>query len=688
VSHRFELLALALVALLSALPARAAEWPMYAGGPRRLFFNPAETTITPANVGALKTKWTFGTGAIITGSPSVVTLDLPGEGATAVAFIASWDDNLYALRTRDGTELWHRALAAQPGASFPDAASVDVETVDGRRQVFAAGGETVYAIDAITGQEIWHFDAGTGCATPPGLCGFAGPTPETNEVETSPIVAGDQLFFGMDVNENGITGKGGFYSVDVHDGHLLWFFDEETGATCSTLPGDDVRRFDGYHSESELGLVPGFLATRPGCGFDRSSTGCTGIWASAAVDAQRQVLFFGTSACTEGLNATAYEEAIVALHFDGTPAWHWKPRPEDANDLDFGATPNLFTITVNDVPHDVLGAGGKDGTYYVLDRDGVNGATGVRWDDADPSELPYWHTHLVNGDGDGGIIGTSAVDEATRRVYVSTAPGDDVLNPSRPTVHALDADTGAIVWQNTTEVNADASFAPTSAIPGVVFVGQVLGAAVRAYDASTGERLGVFALPGSITLAAAPAIVDGTLIVGGGAGERSDDPNDQGNIVSHAPTNVTALCAAGTPGCDPLPDDRCDEGGSAPHDAAALAQVRAAVEASCACASFDGTGGHRHENYVHCAQRVLRAAVRAGALRRQCQQRAAQTARLSTCGRPSAVVCCETAPANRCLVTAADACTSADRRVRTSCAGAVSCDATACSSAGVCEAGG
>jgi hypothetical protein len=41
----------------------------------------------------------------------------------------------------------------------------------------------IYAVGAVTGTEVWHFDAGTGCATPPGDCGFGGPSPETNEVE-------------------------------------------------------------------------------------------------------------------------------------------------------------------------------------------------------------------------------------------------------------------------------------------------------------------------------------------------------------------------------------------------------------------------------------------------------------------------------------------------------------------------
>src|SRR5262245_29194063 len=131
---------LSVVGLLVAGPATATDWPMYAGGPRRLFFNPAETGITAANVAGLHVKWTFPTGAIVTASPAVVTLDLPTEGHTPVAFIASWDNNLYALRVRDGTALWHFPLEDQPGASFPDAASADVETVDGRLRVFIAGG--------------------------------------------------------------------------------------------------------------------------------------------------------------------------------------------------------------------------------------------------------------------------------------------------------------------------------------------------------------------------------------------------------------------------------------------------------------------------------------------------------------------------------------------------------------------
>ena len=612
---------LVLCLLLGVAPAAAArDWPTYAGGPRRLFFNPARTPITPANVQGLHVKWTFPTGAIVTASPSVAEVKVPGEGRVQVAFIQSWDHTLYALRTRNGTALWQVPLVDQPGAPYPNVASADVRTIGGRQRVFIAAGENVYALDAPSGREVWRFSAGTGCANPPGLCGFSG---ERNEVESSPIVADGKVLFGMDVNEG--DGKGGFYAVDARDGRLVWYFDLETGASCQVRPGDDIRRFDGYHSEAELGLPAGFLASRPGCDVDRTPRGCGSVWSSAAVDEHRRLLFFATGFCGEDFNVRPYEEAIVALHLeDGTPAWHWRPRQMDTGDLDFGAVPNLFTITVNGKRRDVVGEGGKDGTYYVIDREGTNVANGARWDDADPSGLPYWATKVVPGGEAGGIIATAAVDERRRRVYFSTAPGRDEdvpFNPQRPTVHALDLDTGAIVWENTSEPLADASFAPTSAIPGLVFVGKLLPGDLRVYDAASGALL--TRVPITFTLASAPAIVDGLVILGGGAGQRSDDPTDQANQASMVPVKVTALCVSGTRGCDPRPMDRCDADGSAPQDARDLAAVRGEVEGACPCGP--------HASYLRCVRRALGQAIAAGRLRARCRSRGLRDIAHSSC---------------------------------------------------------
>jgi outer membrane protein assembly factor BamB len=100
---------------------------------------------------------------------------------------------------------------------------------------------------------------------------------------------------------------------------------------------------------------------------------------------------------------------------------------------------------------------------------------------------------------------------------------------------------------------ADASFAPTSAIPGVVFIGSVLSGTLRAYDAATGAKLASLVLPGGFAVASAPAVVDGLVIVGAGVGARSADPEDPANLASYMPQPVTAFCVPGTGACEDTP---------------------------------------------------------------------------------------------------------------------------------------
>ncbi|MEZ5504324.1 MAG: PQQ-binding-like beta-propeller repeat protein [Halioglobus sp.] len=566
------------------------EWRTYAGDYQRRFYNAGEEVLTNANIGQLQEAWRFPTGAIITASPTVASVDIPGEGPTQVVYFQSWDFFIYAVRMRDGAELWRFQADEQPGSSFPSTASVDVSEVAGRDVAYVGTGEIMYALDAVTGEEIWRFTAGTGCkdglGNPPGLCGFLG---ERNQIESSVAVVDGKVFFGMDINDYE-TGKGGFYALDAVSGTLTWYFDLETGATCTPNPGDNIRQFDGYHSEAQLGLPAGYLASRPGCGFDRSITGCGNVWSSPAIDESRGLLYFASSNCDTDNNAAtprpappmpAYDEAIVALDFDGVPAWRWRPREVDNDDLAFGAVPNLFTIDFGGSPREVLGIGNKDGTYYVLDRDGVNEVNAVAWSDADPSDLPYWKTQVVPGGDIGGILATAAVDTDQRRIFISTAPGtnaDGPFNPQRPTVHALNMDTGAIAWDNGADTAAWASFSPVSAIPGVAFIGRVPGAYIRAFDTEgdAGTQVGDYNL-NNAALASAPVVVDGMLLVGGGIGTRTSTGSGPSDLSAGVPSPLVALCVPGTPTCNICqngivdPAEECDDGNGVAGDGCSAA---------------------------------------------------------------------------------------------------------------------
>lgn len=551
------------------------EWRTYAGGPERHFYHAEESILTPQNIGLLRERWRFDTGAVVTGSPAVAVVDLPGEGPTQVVYFQSWDGFVYALRLGDGSLVWSFETDLQPGASFPNAASAHVEQVDGVDRVFIGAGEILYSLDAVSGAEVWRFVAGTGCedanGDPPGSCGFgqAGvpiELSEQNQIESSGIVADGKIFFGMDVNDAPL-GKGGFYAVDVVDGTLAWYFDPQTGATCTPLAGDDIRKFDGYHSEAELGLPAGFRA-RAGCDFPFDRYGCSNIWSSPALDVARGALFVASSNCDTDDDPTTneppppmppFDEAIFSLGVDGNVRWRWRPREVDNADLAFGAVPNLFDVQMDGASYDVVGVGCKDGTYYVIDRDGVNQDSGVAWNDADPSGLPYWATNVVAGGALGGVIATAAADTERRRIYFGTAPGgnNNVLSPQLPTMHALDMDSGAVVWDNGTVAGPDASFSPASSVPGLVFTGSVLSSQLRGFQTQDdGGQLLLHTprllLPGlgfGDAVASGAVVVNGTLMVGVGVGFRGPAPGDPGEVVSRIPSPLVALCVPGQPGC-------------------------------------------------------------------------------------------------------------------------------------------
>jgi outer membrane protein assembly factor BamB len=526
------------------------EWPTYGGSHLRTFYNSQETRITRHNVATLRPKWRYLTGAIITASPTVAYIDVPGEGRIKVVFVASWDGNMYALRASSGSKLWHYTMKPHPGGSYPQAASAEVAEVAGEQRVYVAGGMTVYALHAATGELRWTFDAGTGCTD-------CDNRTERNEIESSPAVADGKVFFSMDVNDSP-PGKGGSYAVDAVDGRLVWYFDLETGATCRPEAEDDVRRFDGFHTAAELGLPEDFFATREGCDFDRTWTACGNVWSSFAIDPSRRAIYTASSNCdTDDDPDTVeppfpmppYDEAVFALGFDGVPLWTWRPREIDNADLSFGAVPNLFEVEIEGLEREVLGIGNKDGTYYLLDRDGVNELTG--------QIEPYWQTRVVPGGSIGGIIASAAVGGG--QVIFSTAIGWELTRWQLPAAWGLRATDGQVLWSNG---DAQPSYAPTSAIPGVTFMGGLFSFKMHSYDTDSGERLFNSPFLGG-PLASAATVVDGEVFIGTGVGERSRNPDSVAHQQSLFPSHVTAFCLPDD--CD-CPAELCDDGNPCTYD--------------------------------------------------------------------------------------------------------------------------
>src|SRR5579875_1499158 len=187
-------------------------------------------------------------------------------------------------------------------------------------------------------------------------------------------------------------------------------------------------------------------------------------------------------------------DSIVALDAaTGRLRWAFGPtHPHDNQDLDFLSTPNVFPLPGGLA----VGAGEKDGTYYVVD--------------ARTGRL-RWQTNLTLAQERGAVItGSAAV--AYGRIFVGTqdyppaAKGFSVDLPGR--LVALDAATGRVLW---TLAGPRQILGPPAVSEGVVFAADYDGT-VWAVDARNGKALwrgavGGFAWKGGVTLAPGMVLV-------------------------------------------------------------------------------------------------------------------------------------------------------------------------------------
>jgi polyvinyl alcohol dehydrogenase (cytochrome) len=139
-----------------------------------------------------------------------------------------------------------------------------------------------------------------------------------------------------------------------------------------------------------------------------------------------------------------------------------------------------------------------------------------------------WETELSSGSYLGGAIGTAAF--ADGRLIVTSNVGNPEDNSPGTTVavFALDPATGDVLWDIELE---DTIYAPVSAVPGVAFVGTLSGAMI-ALDTATGDELWRTEAPNSV--GAGPAVQDGAVLWGYGFA-LFDGPGDGGVLAFTLP---------------------------------------------------------------------------------------------------------------------------------------------------------
>ncbi len=266
-------------------------------------------------------------------------------------------------------------VGAQRGVGTPDIKSTPL-MVNGI--LYFTIPDHVYAVDARTGQEIWHYDwqdrgghlvgnRGLGMygdwlyfMTPDGwlisLHASSGKERWRKKVADeklqyfttmAPLVAGNHIIIG--VGGDAMDVPGFLESRDPETGDVQWRWNSEPRAG---EPGAET--------------WPNAAAMEHGGGM---------TWLPGTYDPELKLLYWGTGnpnpvyAGQGRKGSNLWTCSIVALSLEtGKLVWYFQASPHDTHDWDNVETPVLFNAEIDGKPRKLLGQAARNGFFFVLDR--------------------------------------------------------------------------------------------------------------------------------------------------------------------------------------------------------------------------------------------------------------------------------------------------------------------------------
>ena len=361
----------------------AKDWPMYNSDVIGTRHNKGETAIGKSNAGQLEEKWRFPAKGsdqeigVIHATPAVVN---------GCAYFGTATDPTFYKLTPDGNVRWsYRNPAYGPGkpaARRKEEIPVNARflaTVNGifssalvtRDTVFFDDtGGWIYALDRATGKERWKLNSRAK--------EFPGAHP-LNVFFASPILADGKLIVAGGTIEQvinafpgykGCTGRGFVVALEPKTGHIVWKYD----VGPKPEPLDPPLTIKDSWGEHKFYFGP--------------ST--SSVWCTPSFDAESGTIFFGTDTNNSPRRPTPGDprldtresDAIIALDVQsGSERWltqicpgdvwtsgmrAYDPKERRYKDQAIGDTPKIYTISIAGAPTKVIGAGCKNGGFYVL----------------------------------------------------------------------------------------------------------------------------------------------------------------------------------------------------------------------------------------------------------------------------------------------------------------------------------
>ena len=493
------------------------------------------TQINAGNVGKLKPAFVFQTAVM----ESMETAPLVVNG---VMFLTTSYNHVYAIDAVTGEEFWHYKHKMGPVSTYCCGPNNKGVAAYGDLLFMGTLDAKLVALDAKTGKMVWETEIAD---------------PEKGYSETmAPTVIDGKVLIGTNGGEYGI--RGFVKAFDAKTGNLLWTFNTipEKGHEGVWAEKDATGRNMLRNIAKEKELL-----AKNGSDFYQTLGG--GVWMTPAVDTDTRTVYFVVGNPSPDLYGdirpgdNLYTDSIVSVDLDtGAYKSHFQYIAHDVWDLDAVSPPIITTAKGKDGKDTkVVIHGGKTGHVYVHDAKTLEL---IRFSEAMIPQENMWvlptpqGARMLPGANGGVEWNPLAVNSKLRLAYAANLhqpmtyhveetpyPGGDKLwlggafkvvpgEKQWGRLAAVNIDTGKLAWKADTDQPLMGGVLSTAG--GVVFTGEGNGM-FNAYDAKNGKKLWTFNCGAGVNAPPVSYTVGGKQYIAVAAGGNTQLDFKRGNSV-------------------------------------------------------------------------------------------------------------------------------------------------------------
>ena len=473
--------------------------------------------INTSNVKNLRPAWIFQTEVVESQETTPLVID-------GVMYITTSFNHVYALDAASGSQIWHYKHKMGPITTYCCGPNNRGVAAYGDKVFMGTLDARLIALDAKTGKKVWDTQIAN---------------PELGYSETmAPTAVNGKILIGTNGGEYGIRGFVKAYDAD--SGKLLWTFHTTPEKSVGVWAKNDATGRDMHRD------IAAEKAALKKLGDPYKTVG-GGVWQNPAVDLETNRIYFVAGNPSPDLDGSIrpgdnlYTNSLVSVNLDtGKYVCHFQYIAHDVWDLDAVSPPILAQVkdkngkTVKGVLH-----GGKTGHVYVHKADDCSL---IRFSEAMVPQENMWVLPTKDGKrmlpgANGGVEWSPMTVDAnlglvyainlhqpmTYHVESTPYPGGKLWlggafkviasEEQWGNVTAVDYNTGKIRWKAKTQQPMIGGILATAG--GLAFTGEGNGL-FKAYDSATGNVLwqfqagaGVNAPPSSYTVNGKQYIVVG-----------------------------------------------------------------------------------------------------------------------------------------------------------------------------------